>query len=138
MMGLAPKLGREAAHHAVKHASDAALANGGSLADALMREAEVSAHLDEAAIRRLTDPASYLGIGRRLHRSCPPIPRGDRLNAVAGLNLRSSGDAHIQVLWRPDRVEHHRPATWIDRNKKVLRARSNPGRVFAPPIVDQR
>ena len=61
MMGLAPKLGREAAHHAVKHATDAALASGGSLADALMQEQEVSANLDEAAIRRLTDPASYLG-----------------------------------------------------------------------------
>ncbi len=61
MMGLAPKLGREAAHHAVKHASDAALAGGGSLADALLREPEVAAHMDQAGIRRLTDPAAYLG-----------------------------------------------------------------------------
>ncbi len=61
MMGLAPKLGREQAHHAVKHASDAALAGGGSLADALLREPEVAAHMDEAGIRRLTDPAAYLG-----------------------------------------------------------------------------
>ncbi len=38
MMGLAPKLGREAAHHAVKHATDRALAGGGSLADALLQE----------------------------------------------------------------------------------------------------
>ncbi len=57
MMGLAPKLGREAAHHAVKHATD----KGGSLADALMQEPDVSAHMSRPDIDRLTDPASYLG-----------------------------------------------------------------------------
>ncbi|MCW3474250.1 class-II fumarase/aspartase family protein [Limobrevibacterium gyesilva] len=61
MMGLAPQLGREAAHHAVKHACDLALAEGLSLADALTREPEVAARLDRAAIGRLTDPAAYLG-----------------------------------------------------------------------------
>ena len=61
MMGLAPTLGREAAHHAVKHATDAALASGGDLADALMQEQAVAAHMGAAAIRRLTDPAGYLG-----------------------------------------------------------------------------
>jgi 3-carboxy-cis,cis-muconate cycloisomerase len=61
MMGLAPMLGREPAHHAVKHACDAALAEGIPLADALAREPEVSARLDAKAIARLTDPAGYLG-----------------------------------------------------------------------------
>ena len=61
MMGLAPKLGRDAAHHAVKHASDAALAGGGTLADALQGEEAVSAHLSAAEIEALTDPATYLG-----------------------------------------------------------------------------
>ena len=61
MMGLAPALGREAAHHAVKHATDAALASGTGLAEALMAQTEVVAHLDREAIRRLTDPANYLG-----------------------------------------------------------------------------
>ncbi len=61
MMGLAPKLGREAAHHAVKHATDTALASGGDLASALMEEKAVSSNMDAAAIRRLTDPAGYLG-----------------------------------------------------------------------------
>ena len=60
MMGLAPKLGREAAHHAVQRASEAARAGGG-LAEALLREPEVTAQMDEAGIRRLTDPAFYLG-----------------------------------------------------------------------------
>ena len=61
MMGLAPHLGREAAHHAVKHGCDRALAEGISLADALMAEPEVTARLDRAAIDALTDPAAYLG-----------------------------------------------------------------------------
>lgn len=65
MMGLAPKLGREAAHHAVKHATDAALAGGGSLADALMAEKEVTAHMDAEAVRHLIDPAGYLGSAER-------------------------------------------------------------------------
>jgi 3-carboxy-cis,cis-muconate cycloisomerase len=61
MMGLAPQLGRGEAHHAVKHACDAALAEGISLADALAREPSVAERLDRAAIERLTDPAHYLG-----------------------------------------------------------------------------
>ncbi len=61
MMGLAPHLGREEAHHAVKHACDHVLAAGGTLADALAQEPDVTARLDRAAIDRLTDPAAYLG-----------------------------------------------------------------------------
>jgi 3-carboxy-cis,cis-muconate cycloisomerase len=61
MMGLASHLGRGEAHHVVKHACDAALAEGISLADALAREPEVANRLDRAAIERLTDPAHYLG-----------------------------------------------------------------------------
>jgi 3-carboxy-cis,cis-muconate cycloisomerase len=61
MMGLAPQIGRGEAHHVVKHACDAALAEHISLADALAREAAVAERLDRAAIERLTDPAHYLG-----------------------------------------------------------------------------
>ena len=61
MMGLAPKLGRDTAHHAVKHATDAAIAKGTDLATALLDEPEVAAHLDAAEIQHLADPASYLG-----------------------------------------------------------------------------
>ena len=61
MMGLAPHLGRAEAHHAVRHACDAALRDGIPLADALAREPAVAARLDAAAIARLTDPAMYLG-----------------------------------------------------------------------------
>ena len=61
MMGLAPHLGREAAHHVVKLACDLALAERIPLAQALAREPTLSARLDNAAIARLTDPANYLG-----------------------------------------------------------------------------
>jgi 3-carboxy-cis,cis-muconate cycloisomerase len=61
MMGLARQLGREAAHHALQHACDLALAQHISLAEALERDQLVAAHLDRAAIGRLTDPGHYLG-----------------------------------------------------------------------------
>jgi 3-carboxy-cis,cis-muconate cycloisomerase len=61
MMGLAPQLGRETAHHVVKHACDRALADGIPLAEALLLEPEVASRLDRTAIQRLTDPANYLG-----------------------------------------------------------------------------
>lgn len=61
MMGLAPMLGRERAHHVVGHASDTALTEGIGLAEALLREAEVTAHFGADAVQRMTDPAAYLG-----------------------------------------------------------------------------
>ncbi len=61
MMGLAPVLGRTEAHHVVKHACDAALAEDIPLADALTRDPAVSARLDRAAVERMLDPANYLG-----------------------------------------------------------------------------
>jgi 3-carboxy-cis,cis-muconate cycloisomerase len=61
MMGLAPQLGRETAHHVVKHACDRALAEGITLAAALQQEPDVASRLDPAAIAKLTDPAAYLG-----------------------------------------------------------------------------
>lgn len=61
MMGLAPHLGREEAHHVVKHACDVALAERTTLTEALAREPAVTARLDAAAIARMTDPAAYLG-----------------------------------------------------------------------------
>ncbi|WP_428484268.1 class-II fumarase/aspartase family protein [Rhodopila sp.] len=61
MMGLAPVLGRNEAHHVVKHACDVALAEVIPLADALARDKAVSSRLDRSAIERMIDPANYLG-----------------------------------------------------------------------------
>ncbi len=61
MMGLAPHLGRGEAHHVVARAASRAREERMTLAAALAAEPAVTAHLDEAAIGRLTDPANYLG-----------------------------------------------------------------------------
>jgi 3-carboxy-cis,cis-muconate cycloisomerase len=61
MMALAPLLGRGAAHEAVHHACEAALAEGIPLAEALGRDAAVAAALPPEKITAVADPASYLG-----------------------------------------------------------------------------
>ena len=61
MMGLAPHTGRQQAHDIVYAACRSVNAEGGTLADALARLPEVTAHFDRAALQRLTDPRNYLG-----------------------------------------------------------------------------
>jgi 3-carboxy-cis,cis-muconate cycloisomerase len=62
MMGLAPHLGRQRAHDVVYGACRTVSERGGTLAGVLAGMPDVTAHLDRAAIDRLTDPANYLGI----------------------------------------------------------------------------
>ena len=62
MMGLAPHLGRQHAHDVVYGACRTVADKGGTLADVLAGLPEVTAHLDRAAIDKLTDPANYLGM----------------------------------------------------------------------------
>jgi 3-carboxy-cis,cis-muconate cycloisomerase len=64
MMGLAPHLGRAAAHQVVEHACEVASTERVDLATALRRDPEVSARLDDASIAGLTDPTRYLGASR--------------------------------------------------------------------------
>lgn len=61
MMGLAPAMGRGAAHDAVHHACDVALAEGVPLVDALARDEAVSSRLSGEEVARLCDPSGYLG-----------------------------------------------------------------------------
>ena len=61
MMGLAPHTGRQEAHDLVYDACREVNEAGGTLAEALGRNPEITRHLDHAAITRLTDPANYLG-----------------------------------------------------------------------------
>ncbi len=61
MMALAPHTGRQQAHDLVYAACRVVNERGGTLAEALTAMPEVTAHLDRAAIDRLTDPANYLG-----------------------------------------------------------------------------
>ena len=66
MMGLAPHLGRNAAHDVVYAACRLVEERGGRLADVLAGMPEVSGCLDGAALERLTDPANYLGMAPQM------------------------------------------------------------------------
>lgn len=62
MMALAPIVGHERAHHLLLVASRQAAAEDRDLAEVLREHPEVAAHLTEVELRRLMDPASYLGL----------------------------------------------------------------------------
>lgn len=66
MMGLAPHLGRQAAHDLVYDACRTVNENGGRLADVLNAMPAVSGRLDPALVERLTDPANYLGMAPQM------------------------------------------------------------------------
>lgn len=61
MMGLAPAMGRQAAHDAVYEACREAITGGGSLLAALSKRADVTAALSSDQLARLCDPANYVG-----------------------------------------------------------------------------
>lgn len=66
MMGLAPVIGRQQAHDLVYDACRAAHAEQCSLAQALLAMPGITAHVDQATIERLTDPANYLGLAPQM------------------------------------------------------------------------
>lgn len=66
MLGLGQAIGRQAAHEVVY---DAARAEGTTFAGALRRDPRVTAHLDDAAIDRLLDPAGHTGLSAEIARA---------------------------------------------------------------------
>ena len=66
MMGLAPHLGRQAAHDLVYDACRVAIGEKRALFDVLRADAKVTAALDEARLKALCDPANYLGSAREM------------------------------------------------------------------------
>ena len=62
MMGLAPFVGRERAHHLVSEISRESIAQKKSFIDLISANAEISKHLNRAALEKLLDPANYLGL----------------------------------------------------------------------------
>jgi 3-carboxy-cis,cis-muconate cycloisomerase len=62
MMGLGPHLGRQRAHDLVYDICRKVIATGRPFLDLLAENAEISAHLDRAALAKLVDPANYLGL----------------------------------------------------------------------------
>ena len=65
-MGLAEKIGKADAHHLIEAASKKAVADKAHLRDVLMADAEVTKHLDAAALDRLFDPLAYQGVSQHL------------------------------------------------------------------------
>jgi len=66
MMGLAPQIGRQQAHDVVYEACRVVNEKGGSFSEALSADPEVSGHIDQATIDRLTSPANYLGVAPQM------------------------------------------------------------------------
>src|SRR5215475_12736609 len=66
MMGLAPHTGRNEAHDLVYDACRAAIENDRPLYDVLIEMPEVAGPLGADALRKLTDPANYLGAAQAL------------------------------------------------------------------------
>jgi 3-carboxy-cis,cis-muconate cycloisomerase len=61
MMGLGPYLGRQYAHDLVYDICRRVVATGRPLVELLAENAEITKHLDRAALQKLCDPANYLG-----------------------------------------------------------------------------
>jgi 3-carboxy-cis,cis-muconate cycloisomerase len=61
MMGLGPYLGRQYAHDLVYDICRKVVATGRPLVELLAESAEITKHLDRAALTKLCDPARYLG-----------------------------------------------------------------------------
>jgi 3-carboxy-cis,cis-muconate cycloisomerase len=61
MMGLAPHFGRQRAHDVVYDACRVVNERGGTLAEALLANPEISRVIDRATIERLTEPGNYIG-----------------------------------------------------------------------------
>jgi len=66
MMQMAPFIGRQQAHDIVYGACRVVNETGGTLAEALAAEPEVTKHFDKAAIARMTDPANYAGLAPQM------------------------------------------------------------------------
>jgi 3-carboxy-cis,cis-muconate cycloisomerase len=66
MMALALHLGRDRAHDLVSEISGKSLAQKKRFLDLLAENAEVSKHLDHAALEKFVDPSNYLGLAREM------------------------------------------------------------------------
>jgi 3-carboxy-cis,cis-muconate cycloisomerase len=66
MMGLAPHLGREHAHHLVSELARESLARKKPFIDLLAQHPEIAPHLDRAALEKLVDPVNYLGLSGKM------------------------------------------------------------------------
>jgi 3-carboxy-cis,cis-muconate cycloisomerase len=65
-MALAPHLGRDRAHKLVSEISRRTIEEKKPFVELLAADAEISKHLDRAALERVLDPRNYLGLAREM------------------------------------------------------------------------
>ena len=86
MMQLAPMTGRAAAHDLIHHALDHRR-DGATVAEALLADPRIGAHLDADGIRDALDPSGYCGDSARIARDAAAL--ADRLaRSLAGDQIR--------------------------------------------------
>ncbi|GAB7524337.1 class-II fumarase/aspartase family protein [Paraburkholderia sp. 2C] len=78
MMGLAPALGRQHAHDVVYDACRVAIEESRTLYDVLSKHASIRERFDDAQLRALTDPSTYLGAASLMARYVAHAPRETR------------------------------------------------------------
>ncbi|HWC42750.1 MAG TPA: 3-carboxy-cis,cis-muconate cycloisomerase [Actinomycetota bacterium] len=102
---LAGALGRVAANDLVRRLAGDAAGSGRPLRAALVADPTVRAHLDEAEVDRLLDPAGYLGSADQLvdraltaHRGRPAAPASPARSRPVGLGFALDGPEEAPVL----------------------------------------
>jgi 3-carboxy-cis,cis-muconate cycloisomerase len=107
-MALAPRIGRQAAHHVVQAASKTAVDRGTDLRTAVLGEDEITSALSEEEIDRALDPVAYLGSSgvfvdramdgfRRLPPALAPQPPGSALTPRPPLPQAGEGEQVLPV-----------------------------------------
>jgi adenylosuccinate lyase len=76
MLELGKVVGRQHAHDAVYDAAQAAFVEGRGFGELLAADGRVSAHLDQAAIGGLLEPAAYTGLCAEMAREAAGRARG--------------------------------------------------------------
>lgn len=81
MMGLAPKIGRQAAHELVAAAANRAIDAGQTLRAGLLADPEIMRHLSAEDLARLLEPGNYLGCaGEMIDRVLAKVEREPRMD----------------------------------------------------------
>ena len=75
MLDLGKAIGRQHAHDVVYDAAQAAFVEGKSFSDLLMADRRVTAHMDQAALRKLLDPTLYTGLCATMAREQAALAR---------------------------------------------------------------
>jgi len=95
MMGLAPVVGRNAAHDIVYDACKTCIEDGEStLFEELMKRPEVTEKMDEGRIKALCDPRNYLGAAQQMVDDVLASTKLGKRSANGGAKLNGANGIH--------------------------------------------